>query len=266
MVLCLVIKVTLKNMKRLTLHVVLLMIFVCGAFGQAAEKKTIRWASPDLPKECCTNYMEDGALVTTYRDANLFYVVSLHTNIDDKYVMALIYFRNTGDVPITIYPENFQLRLSAPINKTLNSLDAAEFTREIEKRGKGGRILRGFLAGMARNTSNIDTLSSGRVRATDSNGNTASGTYSGESTSTVSTPDFEARRRAREKNEKEIEQNEAKASHFASVALLANTLRKDETTGGIVFFKKDKFSPGAILSFRIGDITYEIPYGTERTK
>ena len=210
--------------------------------------------------------MQDGSLVTVYRDSNIFYILSLHSNIDDKYIMVLIDFRNKGDIPITVYPESFQLQLTAPVNKSFMALDSGEVAKEMEKRGKGGRFFRTFIAGMSRNSTLVDTRSEGDVRISDATGNTATGAYSGSSKSTISSPDYEARERARAKNDAEKARNSAKADHFESYALKANTLRKDETTGGVVFFKKDKFSPGAILSFTIDNVRYEVPYGSERSK
>lgn len=246
--------------------IALILVSSSTIFGQSAAKKTIRWASPGLPQDCCANYMVDGTLVTTYRDENTFFTVSLHTNVDDKYIMALIDFRNLSDTPITIYPDNFQLRLTEPINKIYNSLNSTDVAHEMEKRGRGSRFFRGIFAGMATRSAQVETTSSGRVAVNDNSGNSASGTYSGSSQSTVTVPDYEARERAQARNARERERNQQKADHFDNIALKANTLFKNQATVGVVFFKKEKFSPGAVLSITIGDTTYEIPYGAERSK
>lgn len=247
------------------LLLVLLLVPV-AATGQTPSTQTIRWGSASLEKNCCYDYMVDGGLVTVYRDAKLTFVVSIRTDVDDKYHLVVIDFLNKDEVPITVDPNNFQLSLKAPVNRTYPSLHYLDVAKEMEKRGKGGRWFRGFRARMSQLPATVDTTTTGRVIINDSSGQSATGTYRGESTSTISTPDYDAIRRAREKNAAEEAENKQKADHFAHHALKANTIFKDQMVGGVVFFKKDKMSPGAVLSFRIGNVTYEIPYGTERAK
>jgi hypothetical protein len=252
---------------RLLLSFCLSLVLAPSAFTQSTAPvppKVIRWLSPDLPKDCCNNYMTNGRLMTGYQDANLEYAVMLIHNQDDKYDLAFIYFQNKSDRPFTVNPKDFTFAVTSPKQVVLSSLDPDNVIKEIEKRGSGGRAFRTFLVAFARQYSSIQLDESGTFGVTSDRGRTARGTYSGTTTGSVSVPDYEAQQRVRESNAKEKAKNAEQAEKMNVFALRANTLFKNDIYGGMVYFKKNKDWSGAVLSFEINGIVYEVPYGDER--
>lgn len=241
-------------MKRLMLLVLLLALPV--------HAQTIPW---DGDNPCCRNYLHDGSLYTTYTDEDVSVTVVLILNIDDEYVFALMSIDNHSDQAFTIYPEKVSTTMTG--DQPFYASYADDVAREIEKRGKLGRGLRTFVAGLARkNVATIDTTTSGSVRVGDNQGNTATGTYESRSRATVSVPDQEARQRAAVKNANEKARNESLGAMIRSRALRANTIFSGNSVHGTLYFKPKKLKLGMILTIPLGERLFEIPYGIERKK
>lgn len=229
-----------------------LLVLSIGAYAQTptSENKTIRWGAWSGTDGCCLNYLKDGVLITEYYDDRLGYSISLHPDKDKKYLFVLIVMQSYSDTPFTVYPENFHLRMTEPVNKTYAALSPDDVMKEINKRGQWRMGIAAALSGVA------TRQTTGTV--TDSQGNTAD--------VRISEPDYEGQNRTANQAADKQANNAARAAVVQNSALRANTVRKDQIIGGVVFFKKDKLAPGFILSFTIDNTTYEIPYGTERVK
>jgi len=244
-------------MKKLTIIMTLLLAAFTAQAQEAsmppsaqAQKKVIRWMSKELPKTCCRDYLANNELVTVYDDDNINFILRLYVSLDKKYVILHTVFLNKSFIPFTIYPDKFTMRLTEPQNKTYNSVSAEEVAKVMENRGRWRRILAAGLAGAA------TTETTGIV--SDNQGNTA--------TVTITEPDKQAVRNAQNSAQKQIANNQNRASVIREFQLPAHTLFKDKIIEGLVFFKKEKLTDGMIISFEIDGITYEIPYGEERTK
>lgn len=192
--------------------------------------------------------MRDGELVTVYNDENVNFLIVVSFNIDKNFIVAFAAFLNHTEKPITIYPEHFQIKMSAPVNKVYNALDTETVAKKIKNQGRWRSILAAGLAGMA------TRQSTGTI--TDNRGNTA--------TVIITEPDHAAQRNARRSREAREVANQTKADKADKWALKTHTLFKGETVDGAVFFKREKLAPGMILSFTIGDTIFEIPYGDDR--
>jgi hypothetical protein len=240
------------------LFLTLPLLIFCTAIGtiaqtstdseKASAKKVIRWGSPSLPAGCCNNFFDNNRLKTTYQDENVIFEIGLDTTVEKKFFAVLISIGNKTDQPLTILPDTFTMRLMAPKNKTLSPVPVDEVAQKIENRGRWRLLAAGMLAGMATQQS--------RATITDNRGNRAD--------ITVTERDRAAQRNASEAAGQQRSENEERASVIKAVALPKHTLFKDDVKGGVVFFKKEDLTDGVIISFTLGDTTYEIPYGTER--
>lgn len=228
----------------------LLLVFLLSsaAFAQS-EKKAIRWGSPDAPKDCCADYVRDNRLHTTYKDDNILFSIGLDVETEKKFVAVLISIGNPNEKSFTIHPENFQMRLTAAKNKVYNALAVEDVAEKIQNRGKWRLLAASFLAGMA-------TRQSTAV-VTDNRGNRAD--------VTITEQDREAQNRVNNARREQNAVNQDRADILRTISLPTHTLFKDEVKGGVVFFKKEDLTPGIIISFTVGNTTYEIPFGTDRT-
>lgn len=228
--------------------IILFVFFVTSSvLGQetSTEKKIKSWTGG---AECCDNWIDKGKLITTYKDENVDYIAILE--FDDDYIVFIIGIQNLSKQRILIDPSKFSIRMSAPVNKTFYALDAEAVAKKFQKRGSFRLALAGIFAGMA--------TSQSTATITDNRGN--------RSNVVVTEPNRQAIENVRQKRIEQEEKNQNKAAVVRAVALPMQTLFPGEEVRGIVFFERKKVSNGSIVQFAIGDTTYEIPYGEERTK
>jgi len=212
------------------------------------KQTTIRWNSYD--GNCCTNFLRDGNIVTTYGDKRLAFVTTLYMDVDKSYWGFIFSIENSSDEPITILPENFSVRMTAPVNQTYQQAPYQEVAKSMQKRGRWAQFFDAWEAAAA------STVSTGHI--TDNEGYSAN--------VQLTTPDVARRERANERMDKRQAERDAKSEFVNKWAIKGNTLFKDQSLTGIVIFKKKKWAPGFIFSLTIGDTTYEVPFGDERKK
>jgi len=194
--------------------------------------------------------MKNNYLVTTYTDDSLEYILELDTDTEKKYIIVYIMFLNKSNAPITIMPNTFTIKMSAPVNKTYPSIPIGEVAEKMENQGKWKMFAGRLFSGQTKQSTATITDSSSRVV-----GNVI-----------ITERDEEAIRERRQREAEQKAKNMNKASTVREMALPAHTLLKDKTVGVLVFFKKEKLASGLVLSFTIGNTIYEIPFGNERTK
>jgi hypothetical protein len=242
------------------LSLCLFLLILLPVFGHAQQPaKVVRWGSSNLPKECCNEWYKDGHLVTGYTDSDLEFVVNIRFDFDRKYMVAWIGAVNKSERSVNIDPSTFRFVVTDPEQRELPLIPTDQVAKDIEKRGNLLGFLTAFAAGMSTQTSTVQR--SGNIYSTDGR-TAANGTYNG--TSTVTAPNVRARQQAAQQNAARQANNENKAAGIKYFALKLNTLFKGDMTSGIVFFKNAKLK-GAVLSFTVDGVTYEIPYGSERT-
>lgn len=234
-------------MTKITLLILFIFALSISTFAQT-EKKTIRWGSANAPKDCCADFFKDNRLLTSYKDENIMFSIGVDVTTEKKFLAVIVTFGNPTDKSFTIDPENFQMRQTAPKNKTYSPVSSEEVAQKIENRGRWRLFAAALLAGMATKQSS--------ATATDNYGNRAD--------VTVTERDEEARDRVNDARRTQSNENSERAEIVKAIALPKHTLFKDDVKGGVVFFKKKDLAPGMIISFTIGDTTYEVPYGTER--
>ena len=92
---------------------------------------------------------------------------------------------------------------------------------------------------------------------TDDRGNSTNGTY--QSTATVTAPDTEAQRTAREQIAANTDKATRAAQSYTGTDLKANTLFKGSEIGGNIYFPRKKFAR-LILGIYIDGVLYVIRY------
>jgi hypothetical protein len=220
--------------------------FVCAQTTAPVTKKVISWG----PGDCCANFMRDGFLQTTYKDETLEFQISVYPEMDKKYITVFISFHNRSAKSFTIYPDSFKMQITSPYTKAYNPISAYDVANETERRGQWRVAFARALAGMATQQST--------ATITDNQGNSAN--------VVITEPNQQVRRDAANATARQQAGNAERADSIRAYSLAANTLFQDQTAQGYVFFKKEKPMAGAIISFMIGDVTYEVPFGAERTK
>ena len=230
---------------------VLLTLATCALLSlSTSAQQTVRWfSSPG----CCSDYFKQDHLISEYRDADIFMMVMIDAKLDPNYYLVWFGAENKKEASILIEPKATMTLIYPDKTVSLDNIDVDEVVKDVKKRGHWNAALGSFLAGMATTNSQFSG------NAVGSDGTT---TYNG----TITSPDYAAQGRAREARRERTAVNTAKAEALASFALRKNTLFKGEEADGLLFFKKKAMSPGMILSFVIGGVTYDVPYGSERLK
>jgi hypothetical protein len=246
-------------MRQLILLGFFLLVLAPSIFPQ--DQKVIRWSDPSLPKDCCSNWFRDGHLMTGYTDPKLEYVVSIRFDFDKKYMVAWVGIVNKSDKQFNVDPATFHFVVTDPQNKELTYVPTDEVAKDVEKRGKLLGVLTAFAAGMSTQTSTVQT--NGNITLTDGKSVTR-GTYDG--TSTVTAPNAQVQEQIARQNAERQANNDSKAAGIKYFALKLNTLFKGDLTTGLVFFKNADHLNGAILSFVIDGVRYEVPFGSARPK
>lgn len=212
--------------------------------------RTIRWGTADTPKGTYGNYYEDGKLITEYKDANIAFSLTIHPDIDKKYIGFWIIVENSSATAFDLSGDDFDLRFSDKPD-ILRPAPVEQVAKDIEGRGKWRLMFAGALAGLARRQST--------AIVNDGQGNV--------STVTISEPDRRAQANVQNAQSQNASGNAVKAAALKDIALKLNTLFPKTIVDGVVFFKKpDKLPPGLVFSFIANGTRYEIPFGSERTK
>jgi hypothetical protein len=187
------------------------------------------------------DFITDGATIRLIRDNGL--TVAVFGRIEGDYLITEVAVVNETDHRVTVKPEDFFLVFWDKANKMghVFSLPPAKVANKAMGRAKWGNFLRTFAAGMAQTTSTSNV--SGVVNATGAGGS-AYGTYGG--TSTTTSPDHAAQRRAADANREATEAAHVAADKVLSDALWANTVFPKTYVSGLVYFERKKFEMSAL--------------------
>jgi hypothetical protein len=224
-----------------------------AAFAQnAPDKQTlvITW-NKDNPE--CDLIVIDGMNYRIIKHDGLTVVANVF--VEGGYLIAHVGVLNGSKDRVLVSPESSSLTLWKDAKKqdateTFSPIPAEKVAQKFANRGRWARALIAF--GAATATTTQTTTESGSVIATGPGG-TATGTYSGSSTTTV--PDYEARRRAERATTESAARAGAQADAVMGAALRANTVFPDKMVTGEIYFQRKKFELG-YFALRIGDVSY----------
>jgi hypothetical protein len=226
--------------------------------GQTAAAPSVAKALIcDGPAACGHGYI-NGREYETIASDKVGIVVIVETV--GKYTRADILVLNESANTVDVLPSNFVLTEVTPKQKGLGYVDGDKVLRSAERRLALGNALTAMGGNMARQQSTTTTTIAGTVRASTSDGSSATGTYSGTSTSTTSTPDYAAQARAAETIQARNDAFSSYASFASRVILRANTLLPTQSVRGYMLFERDKKAKLVMLSGIIGDTIYQFPF------
>jgi hypothetical protein len=175
-----------------------------------------------------------------------FTVVSSADNFG-RYLRIRVYVKNESENPVTIHPEQMTVW-----DRVTNTFLAQTPQLEVAKKARPGawaRGLRGFGQGMQEaaqeNTQTVHSDTSGDVRVRDFEGNTYTGTYDGQVTSTFNSCDSlcQKRKQAIAERYARLEQKENdQAALIRNTALLTETVFSGKELDGFVYYEIPKNS------------------------
>jgi len=212
----------------------------------------------DGPKACSGGYINGHIYETMAGDNKIGVLVSLV--VVGKYVRADIFVINDSPGNVDVLPSNFVLSEVTPKQKMLKYVDGDKMIRSAERRLALGNAMTAIGADMQRRQSSTTTSSTGTINASSTDGTSATGIYSGRSTSTTSTPDYAAQARSAEAVRARNEAFATTADFASRTMLRANTLPPSDRLRGYMFFERDKKEKLVMLSGIVGDTIYQFPF------
>lgn len=257
-------------MKRICTLCLLLTLAAIAAHAQSAPSTNatpppvvaLRW-DPANPK--CERFAVDGSRFRLIRN-NGVVVAAYVTEAKDFYAADVIVL-NLSDKQVTVDPDDSAFVIWKDMNKqpqVFAPLAPEKVAAKIENHARWGSALRTAVASMATTSQSASTLESGSVSITGTGGraagSSATGTYIGSSSTVVTSPDTATRRQAEAENAAAKARAEAKSAALQTVALRANTLLPDKTTGGQIYYPHKSFTV-ALFAITIEGVRYEFPVG-----
>jgi hypothetical protein len=193
-------------------------ILACLALVALAQAKDHRKVRTEVVDNQHTVRWQRDAPGSDYRLQNgLFFesltvnglIVSAALNDTGSKMRAEIAVINAGQQRVDILPSTITLGVVDPKPKSLAYQDPSDMEKSIRRRAAIAQIFNA-MGSLSQSSSTSTSSTIGAVNVTDNTGNSASGTYSGQTTTTTSSPDPVARQRAAER-EQEIAQNAARS-------------------------------------------------------
>jgi hypothetical protein len=244
----------------------LLLTFILAApaaFAQNPPEKQPLVITWDKDNPGCDQIFIEGMKYRIIKHDGLTVVANIFEEKD--YLIAHVGVFNGSKDRVLVSPEASSLTVWKDAKKqdateTFAPIPAEKVAQKVANRGRWARALMAF--GGATATTTQTTTESGSVIATGPGG-TATGTYSGSSTTTV--PDYEARRRAERATADSAARAGARADAVMGAALRANTVFPDKNVIGEIYFQRKKFELG-YFALRIGDVSYNFVLLTQPRK
>lgn len=243
-------------MKRF-LPTLIILLFAVVCYGQTSKTKLIYWSSDKEKCPICDSVTIEGDRYHIFKTPEI--ELAFSGNKNEKLMWASVYLLNTSNTRIELDPsKSVLITFVKRTDKT--PIETFPLTPEdAAKKMKGNQGFKNFLtslsAGMARRTSTVESNSSGTIM--DNQGNSA--IVTGQTSGTVSSPDYAAQERA----ERQIAERNAKAANrenaFLSTSLLANTIFPNKEVLGNIYFKKTKGETGYI-GVLVNDSLYLVPF------
>jgi hypothetical protein len=273
-------------MKKLLFAISLLLFYSFVVLGQAnqstkqdassTKKSTtrIRWSAP-LCKEInqqgseekpiedksweCDQFFADGQSIRIIKNKNIYLAAILAYY--EGYYVADLFITNSSDEEkrFDVLPEKAVFVYWEKPNtnpKILAPILPEKIAAKIKKRAQWVSFLRSFSAAFATTTVQTNTTTMGSVSVLGNNGSSATGTYSGTSTSTTTAPNRDVQRQTEAGNQRILNQAEAKGDIFLNASLRATTLFRSDKLRGALFFDKKKMQSG-IFAIEIDGVNYE---------
>lgn len=226
-----------------------------GVRGRLAteEAATIKWVAGSLHSR---EFLVQGSKVRMIVTGSLSVLAFIESNEDPLRVR--MHFLNKSEQPFDVIPDTFTLAVIEPRTKakTLSYLSPKQVAKRIQDEATWLMVAEA-LSSMGRAMSGTSTTtSSGTVRARDTYGRSAYGTYNGVTT----TYDHAANQQQTAANIARItDAAEARKIRETTGALLPNTVFPGDEYVGVVHFKREKRAEVMLLRAPVRGQVFEFP-------
>lgn len=240
------------------LTLILLALAVTGASAQSSPSPTVRWA-PDGPG--MDKFYVDGKMVKTITFDGITVWVSIGDQrlgterVHYDKMVAHLGIVNRSDKRLEIAPENIRVEILQPRPRLLQREEAKKIAGKI----KNWSAFSAAMGQIAASQQTVQSQSSGQQSGTVY-GPGASGTYSGTSSTTTTSPDYAARRRADAQAEDLMRSAGAAGADLVRLELKQNTIMPGQEYGGMVIFEREKKAEEAIVRISFDGKILELPF------
>jgi hypothetical protein len=224
--------------------VLLTTVNVAAQTEQPAGKSTkmAYWSEDKAKCPECDQFTIDGIRYTVFQTPDFDLVFTAVFN--EKLIFAPIMLVNKSKDRIEFDPSRSVVALFKKQGDQTPVEYRALTPEEAAKRMRGNVEFRNFLlalsGAMAQNTYTVNSNSTGIITATNNRGGMATGVYNGQTNSTVTAPDVNAQRSARNQIEQNNQEAKQKEDFYLSSALRANTIFPQKEIAGNIYFEKGK--------------------------
>ncbi len=210
----------------------------------------------------CDSFIRDGARIRIVKVDDV--VLAVIIGDDGDYLIGDVLVINNSKDRLLVNPTHASMFFWKDGNTTkspelASPIPAEKIAKKIRKRVFWVNVLGGALAGMQTQTTTVNSTTSGTFSAIGNNGASASGTYTGTTTSTVTTPNTQAQvmeaMRANERSERAGDI----ADSYVAMSLKGNTLFPNQSTHGLVYFKR-MTSKFVIFTLELNGVLFDFAF------
>lgn len=212
----------------------------------------------------CDHWVANDATIQIIQINNM--TVTVIIGDDGDYILADTYVTNKSDERILVDP--YQSVLFAWKTEDLSKaperfqpITGEEIASKLRRRAMWVNILDSVLTSFARNTTTVTSNTSGNASVYGSGYGgsfTATGSYSGTTMTTISTPDLLARIQSQARIRDRDENAQNRGSYYMNSAMKANTVFPKDSVSGLIYFKRKK-APAAVFTIRVDDLLFDFP-------
>lgn len=242
-------------------HIALLFLVVCLAVVASAQDTPASAPTFILCNQAsvCSHRIVNGELFETITSDGMVITVGLVEA--GKYIRANVSIANGTPAPVDVLPKDFTVEVLEPKHKTLRYVAPGKIAKSSEHHAGWANFANRMGGALAEERTTSQTTSSGSVTVHGSDGSSANGSYSGNGTTTTSSPDYAARQRAAENIRQRNAAVAAANTRMMESALTANTVAPGQALGGYVYFEGDskatKLHPRILIAGKL----YEFQFG-----
>ena len=268
-------RTNMKSIIRLSLLLGAMALFSHSGFAQ--NVKRVLWTEDKACRSVGFSEAEQAGLLATCdhwvaNDATIQIIqinnmtVTVIIGDDGDYILADTYVTNKSDERILVDP--YQSVLFAWKTEDLSKaperfqpITGEEIASKLRRRAMWVNILDSVLTSFARNTTTVTSNTSGNASVYGSGYGgsfTATGSYSGTTMTTISTPDLLARIQSQARIRDRDENAQNRGSYYMNSAMKANTVFPKDSVSGLIYFKRKK-APAAVFTIRVDDLLFDFP-------
>jgi len=246
-------------MKKLHLSVIPLAFITSSVsmYSQSASTSTgLKLVACVEPKNCSHRLLSDDVVKILQQDG-----IAIAATLDDdghNFRVTVGLLNNTKQ-PIDILPASLKLTMLSPKKKELRYVPPDKVVKLINGRAGWSNFFTALGAAGATQETTTQTSSSGNVSVYGPKG-TASGTYSSDSTTTVTNPDYQAQQAAANQIAANNNATIATAQSVNSGALRGTTIDPGRIVQGTVYFERVRKPETTLLSIPINGTIYQFTF------